>query len=268
MFSPQIPPLNSFGGQFPVLPICGYLETKIASRFGNAVALVQNSDKKKSAALRGHMSDSQNHDPILSRIERLEKENRAWKSAVVLCLIAFASIGLMGQTTTTQHKKTPAAPKPAPAPAAPVLPKNIEAESFTLKDASGKSRAELSMSGTGPAFKLLDQNGSALVTLSLNDSAPGGPFVLLSDPQHHSGLTMSVLENAGSQLLLTGDRPDIMAHIGVAPDGTTLEISDRDGFSTSMGDGMQTAKNGQLKKTTAASITLYNKDRKVLWSTP
>jgi hypothetical protein len=59
-----------------------------------------------------------------------------------------------------------------------------------------------------------------------------------------------------------------MAHIGVAPDGTTFELSDRDGFSTSIGDGMQTAKNGQLKKTTAASITLFNKDRKVLWSTP
>ena len=214
------------------------------------------------------MSETPSHDPILSRIERLEKENRAWKSAAVICLIAFASIGLMGQTT--QHKKAPAtaAPKAAPAPAPPALPKNIEAESFILKDAAGKARAELSMSGTGPAFKLLDQNGSALITLSLNDSAPGGPFVLLSDPQHHSGLTMSVLENAGSQLLLTGDRPDIMAHIGVAPDGTTLELSDRDGFSTSIGDGMQTAKNGQLKKTTAASITLFNKDRKVLWSTP
>jgi len=212
------------------------------------------------------MSETQNHDPILSRIERLEKENRAWKRGTVICLLALASIGLMGQTGQTPRKKTPAAPK-APPPEA-VLPKNIEAESFILKDPSGKSRAELSMGGTGPSFRLLDQNGSALITLSLNDSAPGGPFVLLSDPQHHSGLTMSVLENAGSQLLLTGNRPDISAHIGVAPDGTTLELSDRDGFSTSIGDGMQTAKNGQLKKTTAASITLYNKDRKVLWSTP
>jgi hypothetical protein len=214
------------------------------------------------------MSETQNHDPILSRIERLEKENRAWKRGTVICLLGLASIGLMGQTGQTQRKRPPAPAAPKAAPAAPALPKNIEAESFILKDPSGKSRAELSMGGTGPSFRLLDQNGSALITLSLNDSAPGGPFVLLSDPQHHAGLTMSVLENAGSQLLLTGDRPDISAHIGVAPDGTTFEISDREGFSTSIGDGMQSAKNGQLKKTTAASITLFNKDRKVLWSTP
>ena len=106
------------------------------------------------------------------------------------------------------------------------------------------------------------------MTISLNDAAPGGPFVLLSDPQHKAGVTLSVLENAGSQLLLTGERPDIQAHIGVAQDGTSLQLSDADGFSTNIGNNTQTGKNGQAKKTTAASITLYNKDHKVLWSQP
>ena len=124
------------------------------------------------------------------------------------------------------------------------------------------------MSGTGPSFKLHDQNGTALVTLSLNDAAPGGPFLLLSDPQHHAGLSMSVLEGAGSQLSLTGARADIQAHIGVTPDGTSLELSGQDGFSTSIGNGVQPAKGGQVKKTSAASITFFNKDRKVLWSAP
>jgi hypothetical protein len=149
-----------------------------------------------------------------------------------------------------------------------VLPKNIEAESFILKDANGKVRAELSMSGTGPSLKLRDQAGTALVTVSLNDSAPSGPILLLSDPQHHAGLSMSVLEGAGSQLSLTGERPDIQAHIGVAPDGTNLSLSDQDGFTASIGGGMQPSKSGQVKKTSAASITLFNKDRKVLWAAP
>jgi len=104
--------------------------------------------------------------------------------------------------------------------------------------------------------------------VSLNDSAPSGPYVLLSDPQHHAGLSMSVLENGGSQLSLTGERPEIQAHIGVAADGTSLEISDGDGFTTSIGNGTLPTKSGQVKKTTAASIALFNKDRKVLWSTP
>jgi hypothetical protein len=124
------------------------------------------------------------------------------------------------------------------------------------------------MGGTGPSFKLRDQSGTALVTLSLNDEKPAGPFLLLSDPQHHAGLSMSILEGAGSQLTMTGERADIQAHIGVAPDGTTMSISDHDGFTTNIGSGVQPTKGGQIKKTSAASITLFNKDRKVLWSTP
>jgi hypothetical protein len=124
------------------------------------------------------------------------------------------------------------------------------------------------MAGTGPSFKFRDESGSALVTLSLNDEAPGGPFLLLSDPQHRAGLSMSVLGGAGSQLSLTGERADIQAHIGVTPDGTTLALSDQDGFTTSIGNDMQPAKGGQIKKTSAASITLFSKNRKVLWSAP
>lgn len=211
----------------------------------------------------------QERQQILLRIEKLEKQNRALKSVALVVCVAVACVGLMGQTSTKKKttKKAPAT-APAAAPAAPALPKDIEAESFTLKDPNGKVRAELAMSGTGPALKLRDANGSALVTISLNDGAPGGPFVLLSDPAHKAGVTLSVLENAGSQLLLTGTSPDIQAHIGVAPDGTSMQLADAEGFSTNIGNNTQTGKNGQAKKTTAASITLYNKDHKVLWSQP
>lgn len=210
------------------------------------------------------MSESTHErDQIVSRIERLEKQNSRLKRGALACLVAIASLGLMGQA---QRKSTrPPAPTPAPAPA---MPKNIEAESFVLKDANGRVRAELSIGGTGPSFKFLDQGGSALVTLALNDSAPGGPLLLLSDPQHRAGLSMSVLGGAGSQLTLTGERADIQAHIGVTPDGTTLALSDQDGFTTNIGNGVQPSKGGQIKKTSAASITLFNKDRKVLWTAP
>ncbi len=202
-------------------------------------------------------------DPILSRIERLEAQNRMLKRGALACLVAVASLGLMGQS----QRKPAKAPAPPPAPAF-TMPKNIEAESFVLKDASGKVRAELSMGGTGPSLKLRDQSGTALVTLSLNDDKPAGPFLLMSDTQHKAGLSMSILEGAGSQLTLTGERADIQAHLGVAPDGTTLTLSDQDGFVANIGSGVQPARGGQVKKTTAASITLFNKDRKVLWTAP
>ena len=92
--------------------------------------------------------------------------------------------------------------------------------------------------------------------------------MLFSDPQHHAGFSLSVLEGMGSQLSLVGARPDIQARMEVAPGGTSLEMSDADGFTTSIGNGMQASKGKQPRKTTAASVTLYGKDRKVLWSTP
>lgn len=182
-------------------------------------------------------------------------------------LLFIACIGLMGQAKQ-RRRPAPAPAAPAAAAAEPAVPKQIEAESFILKDANGHVRADLSSAGAGPSLKLRDTSGSALVTLSLNDSAPGGPMLLLSDPQRHASFSLSVLDGAGSQLALVGGRPDIQLRLSVAPDGTTLELTDKDGFSTSIGTGVQAAKNGKVKKTSAASIALFGKDRKVLWATP
>lgn len=214
------------------------------------------------------MTENKDLAALSSRVERLEKQNRRLKQGAMLLLLAIASAGLMAQTkqkstspTTSQKAKpkTPAAP-------APTGPTAIEAQGFILKDMNGHVRAELALNGSTPSLKFKDENGSALVTLALNDT-PAGPMLLLSDPQHQASVALSVLEHAGPQLALTGERADIQAHMGVAPDGTTLELSDKDGFTTSIGSGV-VAKNGQAKQTSAASIVLYGKQRKVLWSVP
>ena len=206
---------------------------------------------------------AQQQRSLESRIDQLEKERRMGKRIGLVSLLFLACIGLMGQA------KQRRAPTPSPATPSPTLgPKIVEAESFVLKDANGRVRAELGMSGAGPSLKLKDEKGSALVTLSLNDSAPGGPLLLLSDPQHHASFALSVLDGAGSQLSLGGERPDIQLRLHATPDGTALELSDKDGFSTTIGNGVQASKNGKTKKTSAASIALFGKDRRVLWSTP
>jgi hypothetical protein len=210
------------------------------------------------------MENNREKQQLEIRIERLEMQNHRFKLGALTLLIAFVSVSLLGQTTQTKKKPT----KPAAAPVAPVTPDQIEARSFILKDANGKVRAELSMTGTGPGLKLRDEAGTALVTLSLKDDAPQGPLLLMSDPQHKAGVSISVLSGNGSQLSLVGERPDIQARMAVAPAGTSFEMSDADGFTTSIGNGLQSSKGKQPKQTTAASITLYGKDRKLLWSTP
>lgn len=215
-------------------------------------------------------------NPILARIEKLEQQNRRLKFGALAFSVAVASIvlagvalagGLTGQTQRSKTTKSKPAAAPAPPPAAPVVPEKLEAESFVLKDSSGRDRAELSMGGTGPSFRLLGETGTALVTISLNDGAPNGPMVLLSDPDHKAGLSMSVQQGAGSQLSLTGDQ-NAQVHVGVTKDGTTLELFDQDGASASIGNGIKVSKSGKAQPTSAAAISLYNKDRKVLWSAP
>jgi hypothetical protein len=210
------------------------------------------------------MENNREKQSLEIRIERLEKQNHRLKLSALTVLIAFISVSLLGQTKQTKKP----APKSPAAPGAPVTPDQIEAHSFVLKDSNGKVRAELSMTGTGPGLKLRDEAGTALVTLSLNDGAPQGPLLLMSDPQHKAGVSISVLSGNGSQLSLVGERPDIQARMAVAPAGTSFEMSDADGFTTSIGNGLQASKGKQPKQTTAASISLYGKDRKLLWSTP
>jgi len=212
------------------------------------------------------MENNRENQQLEMRIERLEKQNRRFKMGALTLLVASISVSLLGQTTQTKKKSTK--PASSAAPAAPATPEQIEAHSFILKDSNGKVRAELSMTGTGPGLKLRDEAGTALVTLSLNDDAPQGPLLLMSDPQHKAGVSISVLSGNGSQLSLVGERPDIQARMAVAPAGTSFEMSDADGFTTSIGNGLQTSKGKQPKQTTAASISLYGKDRKLLWSTP
>jgi hypothetical protein len=208
------------------------------------------------------MTDHQEKKPLEIRIERLERQNRLFRRGILTCLIALVSVVLMAQT------KHPRKATSATTPAAPAIPEKIEAGSFILKDSTGKVRAELSMAGTGPTFKLRDESGVPQVTISLNDGTPQGPMMLFSDSQHHGAVSISVLQGMGSQLSLVGARPDIQARMAVTPDGTSLEMSDSEGFTTSIGNGIQAGKGKQAKKTTAASMTLYGKDRKLLWSTP
>lgn len=214
------------------------------------------------------MSETTKLETLLSRVERLEKENRRLKRGALAFVLLIASVGLMAQTRqsppTSSQRQKGRAPAPAPAPAGPTA---VEAQAFILKDSNGHVRAELGLTGSSPSLKFKDESGSALVTLALNSDAPGGPLLLLSDPQHHASVALSVLEHAGPQFSLTGERADIQLHMGVAPDGTTLELSDKDGFTTSIGSGIL-PKNGQAKKTSAASIVLFGKERKVLWSVP
>ena len=199
---------------------------------------------------------------ILARLERLERENRKLKrgalmgAAMAACLIAF--FGLLGQAqqTPTTQQKTPAArakkpprrlpaPAPAPPPAPFVMPKNIEAESFVLKDSSGRVRAELAMSGEGPSLKLREpKRRCAGDARAARFRAGAARFSCCPTGSIRSNLSMKRRRGPGLPTLsLIGERAGHSGAYGRGSGrGTTLELSDKGGFTNQhwqWGEGRQ-----------------------------
>lgn len=65
------------------------------------------------------------------------------------------------------------------------------------------------------------------------------------------------------------DEPRPGVWLGAKENGSSLELQDRQGFSTSIGNtGFVTARTGQTRQTSAASVVLLDKDKHVLWQAP
>ena len=72
-------------------------------------------------------------------LKKLEMQNRRLMQAGVMALVLLSSLVLMGQ--------------------APRKLRPVESDRFTLKDATGKKRAELMMEEAGPGLVLYDETG-------------------------------------------------------------------------------------------------------------
>ena len=91
---------------------------------------------------------SHEQQDLVTRLERLERENRRLKQAGALAVLLCCSVFLMGQVKTRQVKPRTVRP--------------VEAEQFVLKDIEGKKRAELLMEAGGPGLVLYDHEGNRI----------------------------------------------------------------------------------------------------------
>ena len=124
--------------------------------------------------------------------------------------------------------------------------KTVEANEFILKDASGKVRAKLFMK-EGPDLVFYDSNGKDLAWLGVH------PLL---------GPTLSFYSANGK----SGPLRDGLA---IDLNQTGLAIFDDSGFETRIGStDLITAATGETHTTSAASVILFNKDKKVLWKAP
>ncbi|OFV94413.1 MAG: hypothetical protein A3H28_09725 [Acidobacteria bacterium RIFCSPLOWO2_02_FULL_61_28] len=220
----------------------------------------------------------------MNRLEKLEKQNRRFKQIGAVALIIVGSVVLMGQAPP---------------------PRTVEANEFTLRDGSGRVRGQLSMTNSGPALSLYDQNGHVRTMLDVLASGPGlslldangkiraalvveangpglalvdgngkkramvnlvaeGPGIYLFDDAEKGRVALYLL--AGEPKLSLRDRNE---RVRTSLAGATLGLEDEEGFQTTIGSTeLITPRTGETHKTSAASLVLLDKDKKVLWKAP
>jgi hypothetical protein len=174
---------------------------------------------------------------LAERVAKLEAQNRTFRKALMAALVVASTIAVMGQARTSRV---------------------LEANEFILKDSSGTERAHLSVDTTiGPILTFYDNNrisaslhGGNEPLLYLNRAESKGSLMLRT-----SGL--SIWGNTGS------------FHVDLGEEGPSLHLKDNEGYLTILGrTDLVTPASGVKQRTPAASLVLFGKDKKVLWSAP
>lgn len=138
-----------------------------------------------------------------------------------------------------------------------------EGPRLSLHDSS--EGVDLAIRKDGPSLLMSNSSGSGARvgifsgTPSLRLIGPGGGL------SPSAGLT--ILES-GPALTLNGDE-NISAGLRASKDGPSLEIEDAQGYEATVGStGLVTPRTGESHATSAASVTLFDKQKNVIWKAP
>jgi hypothetical protein len=176
---------------------------------------------------------------ILTRLEKVEAQNRRLKVCGVALATVLSALVLMGQ---------------ASAP-----PKVIEAERFVLKDSKGNIRGWMGLFGEGSELTLGNTSKQPMMTLKVSDDASDLHFY----GSQHSGMNIGV-EIGEPAIAMVGQGGS--AEIGFSQLGPGLTVQDANGFSAIVGVP-KTAGAGDAKvhSPSAVSLILLDKTKKVIW---
>ena len=177
---------------------------------------------------------------INARLEKVERENRRMKKIGIVAIVFVSVLFISGQAKTN---------------------KVVEANEFRLLDASGKERATLHVFRGQPELFIRSLNGESDVLLGTDTSGPyltmgpiTGKATVALNPDHLS------LEGPVGKLRIT---------LNHEAGGPNLTIEDNEGYSSVLGSSnLVQTKTGKKEQTPAASLVLFDKDKKVLWAAP
>lgn len=128
-------------------------------------------------------------------------------------------------------------------------------------------RVGLSVQKGAPGLDLFDENGTRRVELT-DDSS--GPKFNLTDSDGKAGFALWVAPfGAGPDFSMYDSGGKLRVDLVAPPGGPSLKLEDEGGFSAILGStDLLIPRTGRKEATSAASLLLFGKDGKVLWSAP
>jgi len=222
---------------------------------------------------------------ITKRLERLEKENRRMKLAILgigVAALAVFTASWEGRARTANVTQT------------------VTASKFILHDNLGRVRAWLGMDGNEPSLELRDDEGDTIAALLEDMTANRDKgTIVLSEAKGHSAATItddslnldghiSLMGDSGGTTIGEGDmfigkgRDSVfVSHNGIELSGTggkvdltnssgpSLSLQDAAGFMATFGTAdLVMARTGKAERTSAASIDLFDRKGHVIWQAP
>jgi len=130
--------------------------------------------------------DSTEQQILLTRIERLERQNRMARAAGTLAVLVGAAALCIGMS----------APR-----------RTLETELILIKDATGSTRMILGMSDDGPAITMLDAKGKLRANIGVTEKGPEFDFLDASETPRLQMFVdekqvprLNLLDNRGTQV--------------------------------------------------------------------
>ena len=242
------------------------------------------------------MEQTSEDSAVLNRLGKLENQNRRMKLAGAVALFFIASLVLMGQSPANRTVEANEfilkdengkirgiwSNVAASGPIFTLLDStgkrrvtlnvlDVLGPGLTLTDAGGRERVRLLATVAGPGLNLTDANGKDRVYLFADDTEASAELGFF-DEKGNVPARLSVAPGSAHLILFPqGDGPnDRVIYLGAGPEiGPNLIVKDKEGFSTTIGAANLTLpRTGKTRKTSAASVILYDKDKNVLWQAP